>query len=273
MIIYFSGTGNSLQIARDLADKTNDIAVSILHLTNDLQLREKAHECNNKLISGEEEYSKELVKTEKIGFVLPVYNYDIPLFIKEILEFINFPSASYFYIVVCHGGDKGNAVFSLKAILEQKGCSLTYASDIKMPTNSRIMYGMVTDQIEKRISASKVGIEKIANDINARNINVRQVRENKFLTFMARFVNRESIQKRFTPVIDNVICINCGICLKVCPVKNIQIKGDFPFVYENCVQCMTCMHWCPQTAIHFEKRRVKKKQQYHHPEFKWTDIK
>ncbi len=250
MIIYYSGTGNSLQTAQSLAKKTNDRILSILHL-----------------------HDVDLSKETLIGFVFPVYNYTVPPFIQELVEKATFPTAAYTYFVTCHGGDKGNSIPKLKQILAQKGIQLHYGNDVKMPVNSRIMYGRVTNQIEQRIAKSEKKLVHIATDILAQKNNAEKFKRSRILDCVSNWVSSDAMRARYTPIIDTEACVQCGICQQVCPVDNIYTKTHQPLIGDQCVQCMTCMHWCPQTAIHYPSRQVKMKQQYHHPQVKWTDIK
>ncbi len=250
MIIYFSGTGNCLQVATQIAKNINEKIVSIV----DLDINQA-------------------IDDEVVGFVFPVYNYNLPNFVIAKLKELKFKDSSWFFGIIGHGGDKGNALFSLNQILDSKGCKLSYGMDILLPVNSRIMYGRVTDKIEERLSASIPKIVEISSQILSHTANITKIKNNRFLALMSKMVEKESIQKRVTPVVDPNLCVNCGICIQVCPVSNIVVKDYKAFIENKCVRCITCMHWCPQVAIHFNGRKVDESQQYHHPNVKWTDIK
>lgn len=47
-------------------------------------------------------------------------------------------------------------------------------------------------------------------------------------------------------------CISCGICAKVCPVNNIEMKDGKPTFKHNCEQCMACIHNCPKQALNYK---------------------
>ncbi len=47
----------------------------------------------------------------------------------------------------------------------------------------------------------------------------------------------------------NENCNSCGICSKVCPVNNIQMKDGKPIWLNNCENCLACYNWCPKKAI------------------------
>ena len=249
MIIYFSGTGNCLQVANQIAEKLNDKVISIIDLD-----------------------PKQDINDEVIGFVFPVYNYDLPTFVRAKLKELKLKDTSWYFGIIGHGGDKGNALYRLDHILASKGCKLSYGADLLLPVNSRIMYGRVTDKIEERLTASVIKLEEISKQILSRETNTNKIKKNRILSWMTKLGEKEYVQKYVTPVVDPNLCVNCSICIKVCPVDNITEKDGKAFIEDKCVRCMTCMHWCPQTAIHFNNRKVNKAQQYHHPKVKWRDI-
>lgn len=54
----------------------------------------------------------------------------------------------------------------------------------------------------------------------------------------------------FRPVIDKKKCIECGICLTLCPVCSIIREGKkYEITYDYCKGCGLCAHECPKKAI------------------------
>ncbi|MCL3781881.1 4Fe-4S dicluster domain-containing protein [Prolixibacteraceae bacterium JC049] len=249
MIIYFSGTGNSLKIAQQLAEQTNDTAIHI-----------------------NQAEQSEILMSSSIGFVFPVYNYDIPVLVKNFIKKTDFPKSIFTFGIITHGGDKGNALFNLSTLLKEKDVELTYTNDVLMPVSSRIMYGMVTDKIAERTANAKAKVTHIASELRNRINNQKGGRKKHLLALISHMVESNFLKKRFTPVIDSEICTNCGICIDACPALNITEQSSKAFIGANCVQCMTCIHWCPHVAIHFKSRQVKAKQQYHHPDVKLKEL-
>lgn len=44
-------------------------------------------------------------------------------------------------------------------------------------------------------------------------------------------------------------CIGCGLCVSICPMKNISIKNDKAVANEKCTMCYRCISSCPKKAI------------------------
>ena len=60
--------------------------------------------------------------------------------------------------------------------------------------------------------------------------------------------------------IDEITCINCGLCENICPVD--VFRSDNGKVYiaykEDCCNCLQCMYVCPVDAIAFAAGEPKK---------------
>ncbi len=249
MIIYFSSTGNSLSIAKDLA---NELEEEVYHINQALKI-------NN-------------VANSRIGLVFPAHNHDMPHLVQKFVKIFDFRPSAYIFGILTHGGDPGNSLFTFKRILKEKGFSLSYGDDILMPVNSRILYGRTTTDIEELTKKQKTEVKRIADNIQNNVINNEQFKEKRMASLMHNLSNKPFVKRMFTITVDNDTCTCCGICEKVCPVQNITTSKSEVTVHNHCENCLTCIHWCPQTAIGFGKRSVKKKQQYHHPSVKLQEI-
>lgn len=52
------------------------------------------------------------------------------------------------------------------------------------------------------------------------------------------------------PVLDENLCVGCGICANLCPAKAIEIiNGKMRVDYDKCYGCSICQIQCPQLAL------------------------
>ena len=64
----------------------------------------------------------------------------------------------------------------------------------------------------------------------------------------ARMVLKDALTTK--PVINNRLCIQCGICQGHCPQQAIESRGgELEIRYRDCIRCFCCQEFCPQGAI------------------------
>ena len=113
-IFYFSGTGNSLKIARDLAEKIGDAEVISIA---------KAIKSDANITSS------------RVGFVFPVYAFTVPLIVSDFLGKLNVPKGTYVFAVTTCANVAANVLDQMKGKLKKKGLKLSSGFIIKMPSN------------------------------------------------------------------------------------------------------------------------------------------
>ena len=83
MVFYFTGTGNSLYIAKQLDDEPISIP-QVIH-QKDLEFT-----------------------SDKIGIVAPIYGHEVPEMVKDFLNKTRFHT-EYFYMILTYGNRHGGA--------------------------------------------------------------------------------------------------------------------------------------------------------------------
>lgn len=249
MILWFSGSGNSLYVARQLAQRTND---SLLHF-NDAT-------------------SADLSCEKVIGLVYPTYSYDTPLRIKELLMNIRFPKDAYVWIVTTCGSTPGNSIWTARKMLQMQGVEVAYSRILSMPDSSAITFGNDAHAQQSKLETLPAQLDEMARNICARTHRL----EHSGRTITGTVVN----SKLFFPIATAAVkqqvntdkCIGCGICTKVCPNSNISLVDKKAHIGSHCTQCLACVHFCPHQAMEIRHKTTKKENQYHHPEVKLKDM-
>jgi len=154
-IYYYSGTGNSLHVARELQKRVQ--GVTLIPIVSLL------------------EYDIIETKTETVGFVFPINLSTVPVIVRKFVRKLNLSSASYIFAVATRSGYPGpcHPYIALQRILSQKYKMLNAYFMINMvdnsPTGLRPSY-----TASNRNWISQINIEKISqidlavqNTINA----------------------------------------------------------------------------------------------------------
>lgn len=242
IIFYFSGTGNCLQVAKNIATSLENTELVFIKDTYQI----KGH-------------------YERVGFVFPSYAMGIP---KRVLQFIRELNLSeditqyIFSVVTCNRGS-GNCLAELQTELKKKGMSLQYGETLQMVGNNITLYDIPKNKEQLLEEAEQKGqymskniILKIKNDIPR-----KQLVDTVYTAIGNQFFKAK--EKQF--VASNE-CIGCGTCEKLCPVSNIEMKNGKPiFLHNGCMNCLACMHWCPKKAINCGKT-TQSRSRYHHPQ-------
>lgn len=246
MIFYFTGTGNSLQAAKNIADYNGEKIISM------------AKEINS--MDGNFEYTLE--ENETIGFVFPVYAWAPPKMVMDFIakvKFNNYKNNYTFAVATC-GENIGNTMKVLHKSLNKKGMKLSSGFSLIMPNNYIIMGDIDSKEVqnEKLLSAEDT-LKNINNIVKERKEGVFQLVKGPLPGILTPIVNPIFTKhgmntKRFYV---NDKCISCGLCERVCNAKTIKVNGK-PQWGEDCTQCLACIHLCPVKAIDYSTSTGKK---------------
>ncbi|MBE6115163.1 MAG: (4Fe-4S)-binding protein [Erysipelotrichaceae bacterium] len=236
MILYFSATGNTEFIAKELAKRLDDECINLLE-----RVKKNDH--------------SPLYSKKPYIICAPVYVCEIPRFMTQYLKEQVFTGSKDVYCIFTSGGYAGISGVLAKSLFTAKNMIYHGHAEFKMPRNyvANDAYPMLErPEIEKRILDSYEQLEKVASDILS----------GKKLTARHVFLFESIITIPFNPiwckykltakdfyVKEN--CIGCGKCERLCPLNNIKITDKKPVWGDQCTHCMACIGNCPVQAIEY----------------------
>jgi ferredoxin/flavodoxin len=248
IIFYFTGTGNCLKVANDIGNVLD----------------------NCEIISMPAFDSKNLLNDyDRIGFIFPAYAEGLPNAVKRFIAENKLPQNenTYYFTAVTHGGLKGNSISILNKKLLEKGICLSAGFDVRMVANYICLYNRVKNT-EKIHEKSQIKIDMVKEAVKNKVSN--KIRKSNPLIFWT-----EKAAKAFLTMDKDYNisekCSGCGICYKVCPVKNIDMLDNRPIFKHNCEQCMACIQFCPKRAVNY-KNKTQNRRRYVNPNITLDEI-
>ena len=251
MIIYFTGTGNSLAVARQLARETGDHAVPLRAVKPD-----------------------NLAAERRIGIVFPVYCFDAPLPVREFLVQARFAKDAYIYVVATCGASVGRAIQTAVRLIAGNGAEVSLSRKLRYPDSASVAVGANANPKTSRCTKAEAEIDAIAKDIEAGRRDLREVHGSAAAALADTRAGRALVSWAFRQEPDPSICNECGLCAKVCPCSNIEIVDGHARIRDraHCAHCMACVQFCPRQAMTIRGRRVRPELQYHHPGVTAADL-
>lgn len=245
MIFYFTGTGNSLEVAQIIAETTNDTLCDI----------GRAYKYK--------QFDFTLADKENIGFVFPTYVWSTPPIIDSFIKRAKFYDEEgntfvpdYCYLVLTCASFPGSTDrFFAQLLKDKQSIILDAAFCVTSVGNCVSLYG--PPQKEKRegiLTSAREQAHEVAGRI-ASKAHEAKIKRNPLGILFSAFSGRDDKPRSTKEFYTLPTCTHCGSCAEVCPTNTITLyKGKPQWAELGCTQCFACIHQCPPHAIQYGKK-------------------
>lgn len=230
LIFFFSATGNSLYVSREIGGA-------------DAQLLSIPQEIHNENPSYE---------AEEIGFVFPTYGFTAPAIVQDFIDRSSF-KADYFFAVATYGAHTTRLPEIFGEFAKQHGITMNYISSVQMVDTYLPFFDQAREMaMDKHIPEQ---IAKVKESINAHENYIQPVTEEDKAFYDGYYNGRPRDKvKPFLTRSEKILystedCIGCGICTSVCPHASWKIVDGKSVANGECENCLACVQNCPRKAI------------------------
>ena len=273
-IYYFSGTGNSFYVAKELQKRIID----------------------SKLIPIVSLLNKDVIKTnaETVGFVFPVHALTIPIAVKRFIKKTEMESSEYIFAIATRDGSIFRGFKKIDQLLKKKNKHLDSHFILNMCNNESRHKGYKIPPESDILSLEKVVNKKLDSiqNIIVNKTTSREIDSNYSYGFPYNPILNYLLEKLvlFGMTVSEYIggvnyfytdtkCNGCGICEKVCLSKKIKMTDNKPTWQKNvlCYMCFACLNYCPAKSVQIKdipgvKSYTKENGRYPHPFATINDI-
>jgi ferredoxin len=263
LIFYFSGTGNSLVVAKKLHLKIpNSQLIPIIGFIN----------------SGLKQ-----IQQKTIVLVFPTYLTTIPYPVRQFIQNSDFSKVSYISFVATGLGIFNLSRLAADRILKKQKKHINSFFSIKMIQNSPV--GLTPAKgnpaWKDEITAEKIlpvlegiqeQVETIAHHIIEKN--TAGLNQNFFAPFLETLITLLTKNANAKlPFYTDQTCNSCATCEKVCPSGKIEFSDKKPYWNpdKKCYYCYACFNFCPEQSI-LLPNYSEKNGRFHNPEISAEDI-
>jgi ferredoxin len=236
-IFYFSATGNSLSLTKDLADKLGHCKIVPIA---------KAV-CNHTIE----------VTTPRVGIIFPVFAWGMPRIVEEFVSKLSFGSKPYIFAIATCVAIQGNTLNDLKKALRLKGVDLNAGFAAKAGRSSLMQLNALDNIIIKldrqrlQIKTAEARMPEMVAII--KNFAKHKPETSSWTANIFGSMFHGLAVKTFKNIGSTFVvedsCKGCGNCAQICPRSNIVIENGRPVFQHNCELCHACIQWCPNFAI------------------------
>lgn len=233
LMLYFSGTGNSKYIANLFSKKVGA----------------KCYSIEEKI-----DFEKEIEKHDTVAFCYPIYGSYVPRIMREFVtknvEKLKNKKLIIFCTQLMFSGDGARAFTDL---LPEGYGEVIYAEHFNMPNNIcniNIFPIKNGERTKKYITAANKKMDRICKDLENGKVKKRGFNKVSNIVGKSQSAHWPDIEaKNKSSVKVDEDCVKCGLCVKLCPMKNLNLTSKEILQNDDCILCYRCVNACPKKAI------------------------
>lgn len=242
VIFYFSGTGNTWWVSEELA----------------LQFAKLGHIA--------EAYSIETVSVEKaaamidavdmVGFGYPIHGSDVAEPMEKFICSLPQVSGKKAFVFCTQWLWSGDGAQVGGTMAHEKGFNVQWGEHFLMPNNVTVSiislpYTNDYDRLAGVLDRARKRAVSFTREISKGRVFLRGFSQVSFyLGCMQRLPFRKVFHRLQNDIgIDRDNCIDCGECVRLCPVKNFYYQNEVIKTKGECILCLRCYNFCPVAAI------------------------
>lgn len=256
VIYYFTGTGNSLALAKKIAASLGD--------------------CEVIPIASLKDTPKLAPVADRVGIICPVYFLGLSLMVAEFAARFDRSKAGYTFAVVTFGGSGSEpALRQLDGLVKkQDDRGLDAGFSVKMPGNYILMYDSPDrkSQDELFVSAEHRQKEIVPVIERCEHRKIPWSPAGSLLHAVAYPWFASHARKKAREFTVSSACTSCGTCAAICPAKNIDLVEGRPVWKDRCEVCLGCIQLCPAQAIQAGKKTAGRSR-YRNPDIALDELK
>jgi len=244
LTIYFSGTGNTAFVAQNFSEK---IGATCINIEDDA------------------DFAALFAAHDKIAVFYPVYGSRVPLIMRRFSnKYEAYFAGKKVVIIVTQMLFSGDGARVFTDLFPPGHFDVIYAEHLMMPNNvsNFVILPKTSDKrVKKHFKRAENKINAICDNINKKVVKLRGFsRASKLLgsvqgkAWQGANSNIEPSKRSMEHKAKSSVrvakhCTTCGLCVKECPMNNLEINENSLLHKNNCTVCYRCVNLCPQRSV------------------------
>ena len=248
VIFCYSGSGNCLDIAKNIAKRLGDTDIVMMRAEPEV---------------------KDVRGAKRVGFVFPCYAGGLPGDVERFVSELRVDPESYTFGVVSYAGYPGVGMAKINAIVpldywagisHQCSCIWLMPHTLMLPMLDASRAQARSEKLAAKIADDVLYVKHLSGRPLSNPVNALEAKAWPMLS-----------GKKAAKMTVTDSCVGCGQCARLCPRGNISIANGRASIGTNCIGCLSCLQYCPKQAINMGGATVKR-ERYHNPNVSAADL-